>query len=296
MIKTTSTVAASVMNKGEAKAITDRIRQAVDGLGTLVEQAHDRGAWKALGYESWQSYVSTEFGFTKQRSYQLLDHGKTTRVIAEAAGMESTAVDLSERETRDIKSDLPAVAAEVKAKVDKGEDPANAIAETVAAKRSENEKEREDKKAKQAANDAFRNENRAALPPAVQAQENAKAVAKAKKPDTASNNIIDSLVVAQDRIAELEESVRVLEKENTILSVRVKVFSEMEAEWKAGGFAEVVRGKDEVIAAQATRIERESADKVSYKRSADMWRKRAEDAGWSNDVVIDIEPRGAAHG
>ena len=62
------------------------------------------------------------------------------------------------------------------------------------------------------------------------------------------------------------------------------------------GAFDIIKGKDEVIAVQATRIERESTDKVSWKRAADLWKKRAEEAGWSNDVVIDINPREAAHG
>lgn len=95
----------------------------------------------------------------------------------------------------------------------------------------------------------------------------------------------------------MEEGQRVLEKENAVLAAQNKLFGEMKVEWDKGGFAEVVAGKDEVIAALKTRVERESADKASWMRSSDMWKKRAEEAGWSNDVVIDLdEPRGALNG
>lgn len=281
MIIKTEPVSSGPMTKGEAKALTDRIRQAVDGIGTLVEQAHDRGAWKAMGYTKWQDYVKAEFGFTKQRSYQLLDQGKVTKAIAEAAGLESTDVDLSDLAARDLKPDLPIVEAEIKTRIDAGQDPKKAVAETVAAKRAQKEKAKADKKAKQAENDAYRDQNRAALSGPVKAQEEARAAAKSGKKPTA--------LPVEDRVAELEEHVCVLEAENADLKVKVKKFSEMEIEFQKGGFEEVIRGKDEVIATLKTRVERESTDKVSWKKSSDMWRKRAEGAGWSNDIAIDIE-------
>ena len=159
------------------------------------------------------------------------------------------------------------------------------------AKKAKEERAAE-RKAEQAKNDKAREATRAALPDAIKRGEAYKAngAVAGKKPTPAG------VLTAEDRIAELEEANRVLEAENADLKARLKKFSEMEVEYKKGGFAEVIRGKDEVIAVQATRIERESADKVSWKRSSDMWRKRAEEAGWSNDIVIDLEPREARHG
>lgn len=88
---------------------------------------------------------------------------------------------------------------------------------------------------------------------------------------------------------ELREENAALRADVERLTAEVAKFADLKMEYDRGGFEEVIKGKDEVIAAQATRIERESADKASWKRSSDMWRKRAEEAGWSNDVVIDLE-------
>lgn len=288
MIKTEATNVTGPMTKGEAKALTDRIHQAVDGLGALVEQAHDRGAWKALSYATWEAYVKAEFGFTRQRSYQLLDQGRVAKELAVATGDLSNAFDISARDAAAVKDDLPAVKAIVKARVDKGDEPAAVVAETVAAARAEKEKQREEKKAQQAENDRQREENRAKLNPDVQRIE------QAKQRNGATNAAVAGLSPA-DRIAELEESVRVLEAENATLKAENKRFAEMKVEFDRGGFDEVIRGKDEVISTLKTRVERESEDKVSWKRSSDMWRKRAEESGWSNDVVIEIPGR-AAHG
>lgn len=147
-----------------------------------------------------------------------------------------------------------------------------------------------ERKAKQAENDKAREQARAALPDSIKRGEAYKASGAVAGRKTAAP------FTAEDRIAELEEFNRVLVAENADLRARIKKFSEMEVEYKKGGFEEVIRGKDEVIAVQATRIERESTDKVAWKRSSDMWRKRAEEAGWSNDIVIDLEPRGAMNG
>lgn len=286
MIRTTQTNVAGPMDRAEAQAITDRIRNAVESLGSLVEQAHDRRAWKAMGYATWEAYVSAEFGFTRQRSYHLLDQGRVSKAISEAAGDLSTTVDISEREARDLKPDLPDVTKEIRQRVEAGEEPAKAVAEVVTAKRAEKDAER---KAKQAENDAHREQARAALPDNIKAAEQAKAERQAGKSDEApSPEWLESFDAAKDRIAELEEAVRVLEIENASLNAKVKLFGEMEAEWTQGGFAAVLAGKEQVIAAQASGIARESADKASWKRSSDMWKRRAEEAGWSNTISIDI--------
>jgi hypothetical protein len=72
-------------------------------VAKLLLEAHDRRAWSALGYSTWAAYVSQEFRFTKQRSFQLLDHARFVSALEDATGR-STAVDLPERVTRDLKA------------------------------------------------------------------------------------------------------------------------------------------------------------------------------------------------
>ena len=87
----------------DARNLTARIKMAVTGVARLLLDAHDGRAWSALGYPSWGEYVSREFGFTRQRSFQLLDHARFLRALEGATG-ESTAVDVvSERASRDLK-------------------------------------------------------------------------------------------------------------------------------------------------------------------------------------------------
>lgn len=143
-----------------------------------------------------------------------------------------------------------------------------------------------ERKAQQAEWDRQREEARARLNPDIQRAEAAKARNGSVHAAVAKPSHVLSL---EDRIAELEEANRVLEAENAELKAEVKKFSEMRAEWEKGGFEEVVRGKDEVIRAQASRIESESAEKVRNLRSMEWWRQKAFDLGYSNKAVIDLE-------
>lgn len=129
--KSMKDVTPAELSETEATKLTKKIKIAVDDLWALLIQAHEGKAWKALGYSTWEAYVSAEFSMSRQRSYQLLDQGKVIKAVREAAGDLSTnggqnskgrghtrtlstpsgAIDISERDARDIKADLPAVPA-----------------------------------------------------------------------------------------------------------------------------------------------------------------------------------------
>lgn len=99
----------------EARDLTDRIKAGVETVWALLLEAHERGAWVALGYHTWNAYVEGEFRMSKQRSFQLLDQGRVIRAIEAAA--ESTDVDLSEAEARDLKQQLPRLVEDVRERV-----------------------------------------------------------------------------------------------------------------------------------------------------------------------------------
>lgn len=109
LVDTTTGEVVADCSADEARQITQRIRAATDALWSLLAEAHDRGAWRALGYDSFKAYVESEFGMSKQRAYQLLDQARVVTAITEAAGG-STVVDLSERAARQLKPHLDVVA------------------------------------------------------------------------------------------------------------------------------------------------------------------------------------------
>lgn len=106
------------LTTAEARALTDEIKHAAERVWSLLLQAHERGAWKALEYPTWESYVRAEFDMSRSRSYQILDQGRVVREITAAAGV-STMVDIDEREARDLRPHLPHVAAAVRERVER---------------------------------------------------------------------------------------------------------------------------------------------------------------------------------
>lgn len=285
------------MDKAEAQAITDRIRNAVDQLWSLLLEAHDRRAWRALGHTSWEAYVTTEFGMTRQHSYRLLDQGRVIHAIEEAAGKVSPSGDISEAAARDIKSVLPEVKAEIKQRIEAGENPETVVKETVDAAREAKAKAKAEREAQQAEHDRQREEARAALPDRIRQREEAKAQAIAdRKNDGSQENPSSDGLSPEDRIAELEESVRVLEAEVEELRAENKLYGEMKVQFAQGGFEKVIADKDEEIRVANARKFQESADKASWMKSAKAWKKRAEELGWSDREVIDIEAGEVANG
>ncbi|RWC57741.1 MAG: hypothetical protein EOS54_04370 [Mesorhizobium sp.] len=269
----------------EAFALTKRIRTAVDKVWSLLLEAHDRKAWRALKYPSWEAYIKAEFQIGRAHAYRLLDQGRVIRAIEEATGNLSPSGDISEAAARDIKDDLPSVTEEIKARVEQGEVPQKAATDVIAAKRAQKDRTKADKKAQQAEHDRQRNEARAKLPDAVKqsevVREAAIAAAKASKPDC---GLTDA-----ERVAELEEHARIVEAENAELKVENAKFGDMWVQYQKGGFDAVIAGKDEEIRSLNARLIQESEDKAGWMNRARAWQKRALDLGWSSDVVIPID-------
>lgn len=79
----------------EARALTDRIKIAMEGTWQLVREAYTSRAWAALGYDNWDAYCTAEFGETRLKLPReerqevvasLRDSGLSIRAIASAAG------------------------------------------------------------------------------------------------------------------------------------------------------------------------------------------------------------------
>lgn len=275
------------LTKAEASALTERIRGHIDAAWADITKAYEGKAWKALGYTSWEAYVKAEFDMSRQRSYQLIDQGRVIHAIAEATGESvNHGRHISEREAREIKRDLPAVTSEIRERVEQGENPETVVSETVAMARADKERQREERKVQQAEFDRQREEHAAALPDAIKQREQAKAEAiAARKAAPADDGLPD-----EDRIAELEEAVRVLEAENADLKAENKLYGEMKVQFQQGGFDKVIAGKDEEIRVLQSRLYSESADKASWMKSAKYWQAEAIKLGWKNgDFTVDIE-------
>jgi hypothetical protein len=70
-----------------ARALTEKIKSAANNFSLLLLEAQERQAWVALGYRTWERYVRQEFGLSRTRSYELLDHGRLIRAIQATTGV-----------------------------------------------------------------------------------------------------------------------------------------------------------------------------------------------------------------
>lgn len=106
------------MTVDEARAITDRIKDAAEEMWSLLLTAHERKAWAALGYRTWEEYVSGEFNMSRNYSYRLLSQAQVIKELTSASGVaHGQHVEVTEREARDIRPVLPKVTAEIKDRV-----------------------------------------------------------------------------------------------------------------------------------------------------------------------------------
>jgi hypothetical protein len=80
----------------EARALTDRIKIAVEGTWQLIREAYTSRTWTVLGYDTWDAYCTAEFGETRLRLPReerqgvvssLRESGLSVRAIASAAGV-----------------------------------------------------------------------------------------------------------------------------------------------------------------------------------------------------------------
>lgn len=82
-----TTTARHHLTQTEARDLTLQIKSGMCQVSSLILKAHDGRAWSALGYGSWATYVREEFGFSRSRSYELLEHGRVLQALAAAAGV-----------------------------------------------------------------------------------------------------------------------------------------------------------------------------------------------------------------
>jgi hypothetical protein len=76
------------IDEPEARRLTERIRTATRQVCLLLMEVHERRAWLALGYSSWEHYVQREFNISRSRSYELLDQARVVLELRTAGGLQ----------------------------------------------------------------------------------------------------------------------------------------------------------------------------------------------------------------
>lgn len=75
------------LTEAEARVLTGEIKKVTVHLWMMVNEAHERKAYAALGYKTWKDYVRDELQMSEPRSFQLLDQAKIMREL-ESAGLD----------------------------------------------------------------------------------------------------------------------------------------------------------------------------------------------------------------
>lgn len=79
----------------QARALTDRIKVAVEGTWQMIREAYVTRAWAALGYDTWDAYCAAEFGTSRlalpreerrEVVASLAESGLSVRAIASVTG------------------------------------------------------------------------------------------------------------------------------------------------------------------------------------------------------------------
>lgn len=100
-----------------ARALTEKIKSAANNFSLLLLEAQERQAWVALGYRTWERYVRQEFGLSRTRSYELLDHGRLIRAIQATTGV-SLVADIPPYAARKVKPYFSQFIAGLKSRVE----------------------------------------------------------------------------------------------------------------------------------------------------------------------------------
>ena len=113
----------SELTYDEALELTKSIKSTITAAWVLLGRAHDGKAYRALGYNTWEEYVRTEFDFSVRTSYRLLDKAEVVRALEEATPADTT-IQLTNKQVQEIKRELPKIVQRVQQETE-GQTPAS---------------------------------------------------------------------------------------------------------------------------------------------------------------------------
>lgn len=105
----------------QAQILTNAIKSATSLLHVLIAKAHEGKAYLAMGYNSFEEYVKTEFDISRSRAYQLLNLSNTIKAI-ENVVPDGAEFKVTEAQARDIKAILPKVIEDIEKEIDSNEE------------------------------------------------------------------------------------------------------------------------------------------------------------------------------
>lgn len=95
----------ATLSRDEARSLTDEIKGDAERLWRKLVELYEGRAHIALGYSSWATYFSAEFGGNSRRSYQLLQAGRVMRTLEPVQHVALPRTDRVARELVPLQSD-----------------------------------------------------------------------------------------------------------------------------------------------------------------------------------------------
>lgn len=126
------------MNREEAANHTEMIKAAIESLhvkaeeiGNMLLEARSRGAWRAMGYASWEEYTRDEFHLNRTKSYQMLNRARVLLALEQAIdGTGAEIPEMTNEEVAAVNADLAEVVAIVTDRVQENQEP-EAVTEVI---------------------------------------------------------------------------------------------------------------------------------------------------------------------
>lgn len=91
-----------MMSEADATALTERVREEAERTWALLVEAHDGGAWAALGHGSWDDYLTTEFDPAASTAFRLVERARVGMEHDVEEGEAPAEVHLSASEVQDF--------------------------------------------------------------------------------------------------------------------------------------------------------------------------------------------------
>lgn len=99
----------ATLSTDEARSLTDEVKADAERLWRKLAELYEGEAHIALGYGSWHSYCTAEFGLSEKRSYQLLDAGRVASAFDSTPGRTGPPTEKHARELAPLRNDPEAL-------------------------------------------------------------------------------------------------------------------------------------------------------------------------------------------
>ncbi|TIT21987.1 MAG: hypothetical protein E5W86_18355, partial [Mesorhizobium sp.] len=116
MIKTTTLPAAETARLARCEQIIERGFAVFFEVGQALAEIREAKLYRA-SHDTFEDYCKERWDIGRSRAYELIDQATVVKAITDAGVNLSAVADISKRDVRELKKDLPAAAKQIKDKI-----------------------------------------------------------------------------------------------------------------------------------------------------------------------------------